>query len=68
MAQTERIMEKKIYQQPLTQNKLAGFNLPIAQLPVGSDEHEDQWTKRRDEELDFEHEDEFQDVKYGNLW
>lgn len=64
---TNENMEKKIYQQPLMQNRAPWANLPIAQMPVGSDEHEDQWSKERGDDLDFDPSIE-QGEEYGSLW
>lgn len=62
----QHTMEKKIYQQPQMQHSTPWVELPIAQLPVGSNEHDDQWTKERGE--DFDPEEDIEDVKYGDLW
>lgn len=63
---SQHTMKKRLYQQPEIYNQTPWVELPIAQLPAGSQEHEDQWSKERDD--NFFNFDEQQDVKYGNLW
>lgn len=60
-------MDKKIYNQPVMKCKAPWAQMPIAQMPVGSDEHEDQWSKERDRDFDNECMGTDQDT-YGNLW
>lgn len=61
-------MNKKQYQQPAVQLAMPLTEMPIAQINVGSQEHEDQWTKERDADFDYDPTFEEQGGRYGNLW
>ena len=57
-------MNKKRYQQPAVQCAAPWAEMPIAQMNVGSQEHEEQWTKERKDDVDT---DKGLD-DYGSLW
>ncbi len=61
-------MEKKIYQQPALMTEAISMADAIAQLPVvSSGEHDDQWSKERDDFDDFDPE-AANEPEYGSLW
>ena len=57
-------MEKKTYQQPTMKNMYPWVTMPVAQMNIGSQENEEQWSKQRD---DHESEPQY-GSDYGNLW
>lgn len=58
-------MNKKRYQQPAVQNTAPWAEMPIAQMNVGSQEHEDQWAKERQDDFDTQMPN---TGGYGSLW